>query len=73
MASRPEFWRAKIARNREVDARSAAALEKLGWRQVIVWECALKGKGRLEFTEVIGRCERWLQSGPERLEIRGIA
>ncbi len=37
-----EYWRAKIARNRARDARNVAALEALGWRVLIVPECALK-------------------------------
>ena len=72
-SSRPEFWRAKIARNREVDLRNEAALQDLGWRQAVVWECALKGRARLEFTEVIRRCDTWLRSRKPHLEIRGTA
>lgn len=36
------YWRLKIARNRARDAAAAAALRRLGWRVMIVWECALK-------------------------------
>ncbi len=35
--TRQEFWEAKIARNREVDARSEQALTEAGWRLGIVW------------------------------------
>lgn len=34
-----DYWRAKIARNRERDARALAALEDMGWRCVTIWEC----------------------------------
>jgi DNA mismatch endonuclease (patch repair protein) len=37
-----DYWTAKIARNRARDARSIAALEAMGWRPVVVWECELK-------------------------------
>jgi DNA mismatch endonuclease (patch repair protein) len=70
-STRPEFWQAKIARNRVVDARSEAALTDQGWRLGIVWECALKGRARLKPSDVLGRCERWLESRKPRLEIRG--
>lgn len=70
-STRPEFWRAKISRNREIDARNEAALSALGWRQAIVWECALKGKARLPLPEVIQRCTSWLRSNRRSLEIRG--
>ena len=70
-STRPEFWQAKIARNRAVDERTDAALLETGWRQAIVWECALKGKTRLPLEEVILSCAEWLKSDRPRLEIRG--
>lgn len=70
-STRPEFWQAKIARNRAVDERTDAALEGAGWRQAIVWECALKGKTRLPLEDVIQSCAEWLRSDRPRLEIRG--
>ena len=39
------YWSAKFAQNRERDARSAAALEALGWRVQVFWECELKKDG----------------------------
>ncbi len=36
------YWRAKIARNRERDAASLAALRELGWATLVLWECELK-------------------------------
>ncbi|KQY63390.1 DNA glycosylase [Ensifer sp. Root142] len=70
-STRPEFWQAKIARNRAVDERTDAALTEAGWRQAIVWECALKGKTRLPLEDVIRSCAEWLKSDQPRLEIRG--
>lgn len=70
-STRPEFWQAKIARNRAVDERTEAALSEAGWRQAIVWECALKGKTRLPLEEVLLACAEWLKSDRTRLEIRG--
>ena len=70
-ASRREFWEAKIARNRVVDARNEAALREAGWRCGVVWECALKGKTRLPYPDVIARCSAWLRSRKSSLEIRG--
>jgi DNA mismatch endonuclease (patch repair protein) len=37
-----EYWRAKIARNRARDARHLEALAALGWRTLVIYECALK-------------------------------
>ena len=70
-STRPEFWRAKIHRNRQNDARTRSALAEAGWRQAEIWECALKGRTRLSHDEVIGTCGQWLQSDAVQLEIRG--
>lgn len=70
-STRPEFWQAKIARNRAVDERTDATLTEAGWRQAVVWECALKGKTRLPLEDVIQSCAEWLRSDRPRLEIRG--
>ena len=70
-ATRREFWQAKIEGNR---ARDAATLERLagaGWRRGIVWECAIKGTGRLPQGEVVSRCAEWLKSEEGQLELRG--
>ena len=40
-SSNVDYWRAKIARNVERDAEHAAALERLGWRVEVIWECEL--------------------------------
>jgi len=34
----PEYWRAKITRNRARDRRNFAALRRRGWKVVRVWE-----------------------------------
>ena len=43
-----DYWRGKIARNRERDVANQAALEALGWRAEIIWECDLKGAAALK-------------------------
>ncbi|OYX31193.1 MAG: very short patch repair endonuclease [Caulobacterales bacterium 32-69-10] len=42
------YWTAKIARNRARDIASTAALQAMGWRAVVVWECELKDEAALE-------------------------
>lgn len=46
-ATRTDFWSAKIDANRRRDETAVAALRDAGWRSLWVWECALKGRGRL--------------------------
>lgn len=37
-----EYWSAKINSNRGRDKANLAALNKLGWKTLIIWECELK-------------------------------
>lgn len=41
-ASNRAYWDAKFARTLARDARNQKALEDMGWRVLIVWECELK-------------------------------
>ena len=43
-----DYWTGKIGRNRARDAKTRAALEALGWRVEVVWECDLKAAEALE-------------------------
>lgn len=69
--SRPDFWRTKIDRNREVDRRAVDALREAGWRVAVVWECALKGRTRRDPDAVLDACALWAREGRDWLEIRG--
>ncbi len=41
-AVRTDFWEAKFARTVKRDAEATLALERLGWRVVVIWECELR-------------------------------
>jgi DNA mismatch endonuclease (patch repair protein) len=41
-ATRPEFWSAKIAANKRRDRLAIGRLRRLGWRVMVVWECAAR-------------------------------
>lgn len=60
--TRREFWDAKIASNRSRDERTTTALLESGWRVATVWECSLRGSGRLPKDEVLRRCQAFLLS-----------
>ena len=70
-STRPDFWRDKIESNRVRDYRVKAELAALGWRQLDIWVCALKGRGSLEPGALLDRIERWLREGADTMEIRG--
>lgn len=50
--SRTEFWAAKIAANRERDAKVKGDLNKLGWKIIEIWECSSKGRVALPAKEI---------------------
>lgn len=47
-ATNADFWREKIERNRERDARNQALLQAAGWHVIVIWECQLNAKNRAE-------------------------
>ena len=72
-ATRPDFWRKKIERNRERDARTLDELRMAGWRVLVIWECALRGGNRRSMSEVLEKSENFLRSTEREFEtIRGM-
>ncbi len=72
-ATRTEFWQAKIARNRERDEEVRVALRESGWRQLVVWECALKGRTRIDFESLMDRVCAWVTGGDPEGQMEGEA
>jgi DNA mismatch endonuclease (patch repair protein) len=72
-ATRPEFWRAKIGRNCEVDRAAEARLADLGWRVAVIWECAIKGRERIPVDRLMDCVAQWLTSTEARLTLTGQA
>ena len=68
-STRLDFWQTKIDRNRENDRRVFAALRIAGWRVATIWECALKGRFRMDENTLIDRLAAWLRGGPDQLEL----
>jgi DNA mismatch endonuclease (patch repair protein) len=64
--TRPEFWRAKIDRNRANDEKHRAELLSMGWRVAVVWECALR-----HHVDVGAELAEWLGTRGETADIRG--
>ena len=70
-STRSEFWRAKINRNRQRDAEVRTSVLENGWRYLIVWECALKGKKRLDFETLMDRISAWIVGNDLEDQITG--
>ena len=69
---RETFWREKIENNVARDRRNQRVYEKLGWRIAIVWECALKGKLKLDSEQVINSLAEWICGSEKYLNISSI-
>lgn len=64
-ATRTDFWVSKIAANSVRDIRAADALQSLGWRVFVVWECSL----RKEPEPTLRRLERAIRSEQRQMAI----
>lgn len=58
--SNVDFWLPKLRANRERDGRNLLALEALGWRVLVLWECELGDDERLR-----NRLREFLEDQPE--------
>jgi DNA mismatch endonuclease (patch repair protein) len=73
-ATRKGFWKKKLLGNRKRDGANVAELTKLGWRVLIIWECAYRAAGKkrdIELDRITAKAAKWLRSGQRRYEIRG--
>jgi DNA mismatch endonuclease, patch repair protein len=69
--TRTGFWLNKISRNAERDRETVASLRYEGWRVLTIWECALRGAGRLNFEKVLRKAERFLMGKQNVFQIKG--
>ncbi|WP_147198598.1 DNA mismatch endonuclease Vsr [Pantoea sp. MBD-2R] len=70
-ATRTAFWMEKIDGNVERDKRAVAELSAAGWKVLVVWECALRGKTKLASEALGARLEEWLFAAEGNAEIDG--
>lgn len=69
--TRQDFWRGKIDANRMRDARVDGLLAERGLRRLAIWECALRGRGRIGLDETLARTAAWLKGDEQWGEVRG--
>ena len=72
-ASNTDFWVSKIRGNMERDHMVLKKLREIGWRVAVVWECALKGKTRMDPEDLAQRLSDWIQSDEPIITIGGDA
>ena len=46
--TRIDFWTGKFARNVERDREVRDRLERAGWRVLVIWECEIRDRARLD-------------------------
>lgn len=65
-ATRPEFWKAKLEGNMERDEGAVARLAMLGWRVLVIWECATRST---EDLDLCAHVLRWIKGDLDYGEI----
>ncbi len=73
--SNTEKWKSKFNKNKERDSKARVALNNLGYRQLTVWECALRNGSKYCASEVLEHVAEWLThgSGNEEIPARNLA
>ena len=67
--TRPEFWLEKIKKNQARDCLQVDALKTMGWRVLIVWECAVRLMKKEKSPLLIDLIASWLINGSEFFQI----
>lgn len=70
--SNQDFWNDKIDSNQARDRRNLRALRHLGWRVLVVWECAMVGPGRWPQETLIDAVVTWLESDAAEGELMAL-
>lgn len=65
------FWREKITGNRERDTAVRVELRSRGWRVLDIWECSIRGRGKLGIEGMLEAATDWIRSGDAEGEVRG--
>nr|WP_319776211.1 very short patch repair endonuclease [uncultured Sphaerochaeta sp.] len=57
--TRKKFWQEKIGANKRRDKRNKAALTKLGWSYLVIWQCEIKNS---TFSKIENKINQFLTS-----------
>lgn len=61
-SSNSDFWKNKIRSNSKRDKKNYKRLIQIGWRVLIIWECAIKGKHKLSHEKIQKKMSEWLET-----------
>jgi len=59
--TRTDFWLKKLEANRDRDKKKSGELAVAGWRELVVWECALRS-GEWTIKELVADITEWLEN-----------
>ena len=69
--TREAFWREKIVGNVARDQKKTQRLLDNGWRVAVIWECSLKGSGKISMEKLEKCLQDRLRKTQPKVEIRG--
>lgn len=61
-STRTQWWEIKLSKNRQRDLAEQDKLRELGWRVLLVWECAIKDCRKFPEAELLIQISEWLKS-----------
>jgi DNA mismatch endonuclease (patch repair protein) len=67
--TRPEFWLEKIGKNQRRDSLQEEALIAMGWRVLVVWECAVRSMRKDKSSVLVDLIASWLKNGSKYFQI----
>ncbi len=68
---RSSFWAPKLLRNHSRDVAVRKTLLEGGYRHLEIWECSVRGAGKLDHDVLAQEVRTWLNSSAPTGEIRG--
>lgn len=69
--TRADFWVPKLESNAVRDKRTTAKLQEMGWRVLVVWECATRGNDAAAALQ--DAMSRWIEGSDPMGEMGGMA
>jgi len=68
-STRTAFWKDKLSKNKVRDAANIKQLIELGWKVVLIWECAIKGKHKKSEDILLGELKTAFNSNKSQHNI----
>lgn len=70
--TRTDFWENKIKTNQKRDKKVLTELGKSGWRIAIIWECAIKGKTKMNIDNLVVDLSEWIKTKNSAIIFQGV-